>query len=204
MNRESHDVVVIGGGPAGACVATLVAEQGYEVVLLERATEPRFKVGESLIPATYWSLQRLGVLERMASSPFIKKYSVQFVTGSGQATAPFFFRETDPGESSQTWQVLRSEFDQLLLDNAVEKGVDVRRGVTVRDVLLDGERATGVRVARNGGPTEELGARVVVDASGQSAILARKLGLRLHDDRLRNASCFTHYRGARRDEGEAG
>jgi flavin-dependent dehydrogenase len=203
VSRETHDVVVIGGGPAGACVATLVAEKGHDVVLLERSSEPRFKVGESLIPATYWSLERLGVLDRMVESPFTKKYSVQFFTGEGRATAPFFFRETDPGESSQTWQVLRSEFDSMLLDNAAEKGVDVRRGVTVREILLDGERATGVRVARNGGPSENLGARVVVDASGQSALLARKLGLRLYDDRLRNAACFTHFRGARRDEGEA-
>ena len=199
MANERHDVIVIGGGPAGACTATLVAERGHDVVLLERSREPQFKVGESLIPATYWSLRRLGVLDRLKSSRFTKKYSVQFYTDSGKPTAPFFFREIDDSESSQTWQVLRSEFDQMLLENAADKGVDVRRGVTVRDVLLEGRRVTGVRAARNGDPEQELEARVVVDASGQSALLARKLKLRLYDRKLQNASCFTHFRGARRD-----
>ena len=139
-------------------MATLVAEQGHDVLLLERSTGPSFKVGESLIPATYWSLERLGVLERMRRSPFTKKHSVQFFTDSGKATAPFFFREVMDEASAQTWQVLRSEFDQMLLDNATEKGAKVRRGVTVRDVLFEGDRAVGVRAQQEGGE-ETLGGR---------------------------------------------
>ena len=204
MSEQSHDVVVIGGGPAGACAATLAARHGHGVVLLERSTEPRFKIGESLMPATYWTFERLGMLERMRRSPFTRKHSVQFFNRDGKGTKPFFFREIHDHESSQTWQVLRSEFDEMLLDNARESGVDVRRGVTVRDVLFEGERAVGVRLGANGEPTRELAARVVVDASGQSSILARKLDLRLHDPNLRNASCFTHFRGGRRDPGDHG
>jgi flavin-dependent dehydrogenase len=199
---NSHDVIVVGGGPAGACVAALVAEQGHDVLLLERSTEPQFKVGESLIPATFWSLQRLGVLDRMDKSPFTKKHSVQFFTDSGKATAPFFFRETMGEVGSQTWQVRRSEFDQMLLENAEEKGAVIERGTTVKDVLFDGERAVGVRTARANGEVRELAAKVVVDASGQSALLARRLKLRLYDRKLQNSACFTHYRGARRDPGE--
>ncbi|MDX1644180.1 MAG: FAD-dependent oxidoreductase, partial [Thermoanaerobaculia bacterium] len=72
MSEQSHDVVVIGGGPAGACAATLAARHGHGVVLLERSTEPRFKIGESLMPATYWTFERLGMLERMRRSPFTR------------------------------------------------------------------------------------------------------------------------------------
>ena len=197
-----HDVIIIGGGPAGSCVAALVAEQGHDVLLLERSSEPSFKVGESLIPATYWSLERLGVLERMRRSPFVRKHSVQFFTESGKATAPFFFREASDKASAQTWQVLRSEFDQMLLNNAAEKGARVRRGVTVKDVLFEDDRAVGVRAAGADGRAEETGARVVVDASGQSALLSRRLKLRVYDRKLQNGSCFTHYRGAHRDPGE--
>ena len=110
---SQHDVIVIGGGPAGATAATLLARSGRRVLLAERSPAPAFKVGESLMPATYWTFERLGVLERMKQSFFPKKFSVQFVTGDGRASSPFYFFENDEHESSQTWQVLRSDFAYL-------------------------------------------------------------------------------------------
>ncbi|MCZ6727437.1 MAG: NAD(P)/FAD-dependent oxidoreductase [Acidobacteria bacterium] len=199
--EEQYDVIVVGGGPAGATVATLVAEAGHNVLLLERSAEPQFKVGESLMPATYWSLKRLGVLERVRATAFPKKWSVQFFNHEGVGSRPFYFHEFSDEESSQTWQVLRSEFDEILLDNAVEKGVAVQRGVSVRRVLFDGERARGARLRRQDGSQLEVGARVVVDATGQSALLARQLGIRDFEPNLRNVSYYTHYEGARLDDG---
>ena len=131
-----YDVITIGGGPGGAAASTLLAQRGYKVLLLERSRTPRFKIGESLMPATYWTLQRMGVLPRMKASHFPRKYSVQFFNKLGKASAPFYFTETDPSDSSQTWQVLRSEFDALLLDNAREHGVEIQRGALVKDVLM--------------------------------------------------------------------
>jgi len=199
------DAVVIGGGPAGATAATLVAARGHAVLLLEKAPGTRLKVGESLMPATYWTLERLGMLERMRASAFPRKYSVQFFAPDGRASSPFYFFETDPADSSQTWQVLRSDFDGLLLDNAAERGVAVRFGSPVEEVLFEGEgeaaRAVGVRAALDGGPAREIAARVVIDASGQGALLARRLGLRDVDPRLRHAAYWRHFRGARRDPG---
>jgi flavin-dependent dehydrogenase len=241
------DCIVIGGGPAGSTVATLLAQRGRRVVLLERSRVPRFHIGESLMPETYWTFQRLGMLEELKQSSFPRKFSVQFVNDQGRESVPFYFFETNPHESSVTWQVWRADFDRMLLDNARAAGVDVRTEMRVTDVLFDGDRAVGVRVAggdarRGPGPTslqlgsgngnahdtirvtsagdlvggsedpaaatsssdeavEEIQAPVVVDAGGQSSILANRLGLRRFDARLKNAAVWTYYRGARRDPG---
>ena len=130
--RMNLDVVVIGGGPAGSTVSTLSPSTGYRVELFEREHFPRFHIGESLIPETYWVLKRLNMLPKMQQSHFVKKYSVQFVNAAGKLSAPFYFWDNKPHECSQTWQVVRSEFDQMMLDNAREHGVDVHEGVRVR------------------------------------------------------------------------
>src|SRR6266702_386542 len=140
------DVVVIGGGPAGSTASTLIAQHGHKVMLFERERFPRFHIGESLIPETYWVLKRLNMLDKMKGSHFVKKYSVQFVNQHGKLSEPFYFIDHRPHEASQTWQVRRSEFDQLLLTNAREHGVAVHEGARVLDVLFDGQRAVGVRV----------------------------------------------------------
>src|SRR5436190_20484236 len=89
----STDVIVIGGGPAGSTTSTLLAQHGCKVKLFERERFPRFHIGESLIPETYWVLQRLKMLDKLKASHFVKKYSVQFVNGSGKLSAPFYFND---------------------------------------------------------------------------------------------------------------
>src|SRR5438270_13608221 len=168
------DVVVIGGGPAGSTVSTLIAQQGYRVKLYERERFPRFHIGESLIPETYWVFQRLKMLDKMKASPFVKKYSVQFVSATGKVSAPFYFWDNKPHECSQTWQVIRSEFDLLMLQNAEEQGVEVHQATRVLEVLFDGNRAVGARIQKADGSQEEVRARVVVDASGQSTMLQNR------------------------------
>src|SRR5436190_10838964 len=162
-------VVVIGGGPAGSTVSTLIAQNGYRVELFEREKFPRFHIGESLIPQTYWVLKRLDMLPKMKDSHFVKKYSVQFISQHGRLSEPFYFIDHNPHESSQTWQVRRSEFDAMMLANAAEHGVAVHRGVRVLEVLFEGTRAVGVRVQEADGSEREVRAKVVVDASGQSS-----------------------------------
>ncbi|HEY7117087.1 MAG TPA: NAD(P)/FAD-dependent oxidoreductase, partial [Tepidisphaeraceae bacterium] len=243
MNEVQYDVVIIGGGPGGATVGTLLAQAGRSVLVVERGNFPRFHIGESLMPETYWTFQRLGMLDRLKNSDFVRKYSVQFVTATGRESQPFFFDEMNPHECSVTWQVVRSQFDRMMLDNAREKGAHVWSDSNVTDVVFEDSeaddlpRATGVVVRRNAGyrmaavgqevpgapiqgtsvngtlvgsegstnghgETITVRAKVVVDATGTSAMLARKLNLRQPDPKLRKVSYFAHYKGGRRDEGK--
>ena len=200
MQKNDFDVVVIGGGPAGSTVSTLMAQKGLKVGLFEREKFPRFHIGESLIPETYWVLERLNMLPKMERSPFVKKYSVQFVNSNGKLSAPFYFWDNKPHQCSQTWQVVRSEFDYMMLENAREHGVDARDGVHVVDVLFERDRACGVRIQDADG-RRDVRAQVVVDASGQAAMLQNRLKLRLWDPILNKGAIWTYWQGAYRDTG---
>lgn len=195
------DVVVIGGGPAGSTCSTLIAQHGHRVRLFERERFPRFHIGESLIPDTYWVLKRLNMLDKMKNSHFVKKCSVQFVSQRGRLSEPFYFTDHNPHECSETWQVLRSEFDTLMIENAAEHGVDVNQGVRVREILFDGERATGVKVQYEDGSLEQVNAKVVVDASGQSAMIGNKFKMLDKDTDLKKGAVWTYWKGAYRDQG---
>src|ERR1700757_506792 len=200
-NSNSPQVIVIGGGPAGSTASTLIAQQGIKVQLFERERFPRFHIGESLIPETYWVLRRVNMLPKMQRSHFVKKYSVQFVNANGKLSAPFYFWDNKPHECSQTWQVIRSEFDLLMLRNAEEQGVEVHQGTRVLEVLFEGGRAVGVRIQKENGAQEEVRAKVVVDASGQSTMLQNRFKLRLWDPVLNKGAIWTYWQGAYRDSG---
>lgn len=196
------DVIVIGGGPSGSATATLLAQKGLKVQLFEREHFPRFHIGESLIPHTYNVIERLNLLPKMKQSHFTKKYSVQFVSEHGRLSEPFYFTEHDSHERSQTWQVRRSEFDHLLMQNACDHGVEVHEGSRVLEVLFEGDKAIGVRVKIEDGPEQEIFSDVVVDASGQSSLIIDRLNLREWDPVLKKAAVWTYWKGAYRDEGK--
>jgi flavin-dependent dehydrogenase len=200
-NSSDPDVVVIGGGPAGSTCSTILRQHGLTVDLFERETFPRFHIGESLIPMTYHVLKRTGMLDKMKASHFVKKYSVQFINQRGKLSEPFYFIDHKPHESSQTWQVRRSEFDHLNLKNAAEHGVRVHENARVIEVLFEGDRAVGVRVKVGDEPEKVVRAKVVVDASGQSTMLTDRLGLREWDPILKKAAVWTYWKGAVRDTG---
>ena len=201
-----YDAIVIGGGPSGSTTAALLAEYGHKVLLLEREAMPRYHIGESLIPYTWFTLNRLGLVEKMRQSANPKKYSVQFVSITGKVSQPFYFFQTIQHECSVTWQVVRSEFDKMLLDNARDKGAEIRQGVTVRDVLMEGSRVVGVRCDEKDDKdgqrrSVEIRAKVVVDASGRDSLLSRKFNWKDRDKDLNKIAVWTYFRGAKRDPG---
>ena len=199
--QPAYDIAVVGGGPAGATAAAIAAEAGLSVLLIERSAAPTFKVGESLIPGTYNSLKRIGMVEKLSESPFPRKYSVQFFSSSGKPSRPFYFFETRPGDSSVTWQVLREEFDEMMLQNAAEKGAQIARGGRALSLLFQEERAVGVQLKLPDGAEKRVHSKVVIDATGQSALTPRRMKICVPDPKLQKAAVFSHFINAKRDEG---
>ena len=195
------DVLVIGAGPAGTAAAAVLSERGHRVLVLEREKFPRYHIGESLLPFTFYPLQRLGLVEKMRNSQFVKKYSVQFVSSSGKASQPFYFSTRYSDDVAQTWQVLRSEFDQMLVDDARAKGATIVEGVTVTQLLRDGDRVVGVRVKHEDGSTAEYRAPMTLDCSGKESFAAVRNQWRIRDPKLNKVAVWTYYKGAKRDPG---
>ena len=201
MNQAEYDAIVVGGGPAGATAATVLAQHGRRVILLEREHFPRYHIGESLMPYTWHTFDRLGVLDWFEKAACPKKHSVQFVSTSGKVSEPFYFFQTLKHPSATTWQVVRSDFDQMMLTNAAVKGVEVRHGVTVRDVIAEGDRVVGVCADSGDGDRDVLRAKAVIDATGRDTLLASKLGWKRRDPDLSKIAIFTYFKGAKRDPG---
>ena len=196
------DALVIGGGPAGSAAAAILAEYGHRVLVLEREKFPRYHIGESLIPLTYQPLERLGMIPRMKASAFVKKYSVVFISPSGRASQPFyFFNRYDRDSVAQTWQVLRSEFDQMLLDNAMARGAEVMEEITVKELLRENGRVTGVRAQKQSGESVEFRAAMTLDCSGKEAFAAVRHGWRTKDPYLNKVAVWTYYKGSKREPG---
>ena len=144
-NGHPYDAIVVGSGPAGSAAATVLAMNGRRVAVIEREKFPRYHIGESMLPYCYFTLARLGMVEKMQKSHYPKKYSVQFVSENGKASTPFYFHKHLDHPAAQTWQVVRSEFDHLLLNNAREKGAEVFEEKTVLELILEGDAIRGVR-----------------------------------------------------------
>ena len=196
-----YDVIIIGAGPAGSTAAAVLAEQGRKVLVLEKQKFPRYSVGESLLPYCYYPLERIGVLDKIKQAAFVKKYSVQFASVDGRVSQPFYFFQHLDHEASQTWQVWRSDFDHILLDNAVEKGACVMEQTVAKKLLREGDRTIGVEVRTRDGSTRSFHAPITIDCSGRDGFALKRNDWLVRDPKLNKISIWTYYRGGLRDEG---
>jgi flavin-dependent dehydrogenase len=198
---EIWDALVVGGGPGGSTVATVLARAGRRVLLLEKAKFPRFHVGESLLPFNLPLFDRIGVAEKVRAAGYQVKRGAYFWNEATGGVRPVDFATGIDDRHPSAFHVKRAEFDELLLRHAEDSGAEVREETPVDRVIFEDGRAVGV-VARSASGPEEIRARVVVDASGQTALLSRQLGTRRFDPKLKRAGLFAHYEGIRWPDGQ--
>lgn len=201
MIENKYDAVIIGAGPAGSAAAAMLAEYGHNVVVLEKGKFPRYHIGESLLPFTYHPLKRLGLIDKMRASAFTKKYSVQFVAPSGKASQPFYFNDRYDDDIAQTWQVLRSEFDEMLVGDARAKGATVIEEIAVKRLIEEDGRVVGVEAQDKDGARVEYRAPITLDCTGKESFTAVRNGWRIKDPKLNKVAVWTYYKGAKRDKG---
>jgi len=200
-NKNNWDCIVIGGGPAGSSASAVLAEKGRRVVVFEKEKFPRYHIGESMMPLCYFPLQRLGLVEKMKASHYVKKYSVQFVNTNGKLSHPFYFFKYLDHESAMTWQVTRGEFDKMLLDNAKERGAVVQEETQVKELLKENGFVVGVSVQDKKGRLTKHHAPMTIDCSGRDALTVARHGWRERDPYLNKIAIWSYFVGAQRDPG---
>ena len=192
---EFFDVAIVGGGPAGSTAGTLLAKHGWNVAIFEKEKFPRFKIGESLLPGSLRTFERMGVKEKIDRADVIVKYGGKIISACGTRSNRFLFCDAFRCKYPTSYQVERSMFDQLLLDHAAENGCSVSQGINVTDVAFDGDGVTIQTIDR------EIRAKYLIDCSGRNSLVGSRFKLRRNYSHLRKFSLFAHFEGVDREPG---
>ena len=196
VGASDYDALVLGGGPAGSTLATLLAQDGLRVALVERERMPRPHVGESLIPGVLPALDASGALPLVEAAGFTQKYGATYIWGQSRDPWTVKFSEVYPDQAF-AWQVDRAKFDKLLLDHAAAEGVEVRQGVTALGPLGSADQVEGARVRSDDGRDSALAADLTIDATGQDALFGRSFRTREYNTALRHVALYGHWSGGR-------
>jgi len=202
MSDRKTDVLVIGGGPAGTTIASLLSKRGFDVTLLEKDRHPRFHIGESLLPMNVPILERLGVLDQVKSVG-VTKLGADFTVGnSGAEPVTFYFREALGDSPESAFEVRRSEFDHILFKNCIASGVRSLEGMKVHRVEAAGNGSHTVYATDDDGAEHVWETRFLVDASGRDTFLSKTNGWKQPNRKHASAAVFGHFRGVKRRPGE--
>ncbi|MGB0583158.1 MAG: NAD(P)/FAD-dependent oxidoreductase, partial [Limisphaerales bacterium] len=193
---SDYDTIIIGGGPAGATTANLLAKAGQRVLVVEKEKFPRFRIGESLLPHNQPLFDELGVTEALKPFNYPVKKAAHFTLASGEKSIRVVFGDGHFNRQATAMQVERSTFDEVMLKRAEELGADVRHGVAV-NAFRDDYDGVSVTIGN-----ETLTADYLVDASGQANVTGNLSKLREFHPGLKKLSVFSHYEGVKLLEGD--
>jgi len=196
------DVLVIGGGPAGSTAATLLAQKGYQVTLIEKEAHPRFHIGESLLPANLPLFEKLGVADEIKSIGTMK-WAAEFESIYHNRTEVFEFTEAWDKSMPHSYEVERAVFDEILIRNAERKGANVIERCRVSDVFFpEDDDSVVVETKYDDGREQTWSTRFLLDASGRDTFLGNKFKTKKKNKKHNSTAVYGHFTGARRNEGK--
>lgn len=192
-----YDVIVAGGGPAGATTAGYLAKMGYKTLVLEKSRFPRHQVGESLLPSMMPILEDLDLSETIEAENFPKKTGGTFIWGKSKEPWSVLFSTNPFLPHSHAYHVDRARFDKILLDNTARLGAEVREGEGVKSPIVEDGRVVGVISEKEDGSQETYRSKMVIDASGRASVIGRQVTNRTFDPKMKQVAFYAYYNGVK-------
>ena len=200
--KDNIDVLIIGAGPSGCVAASYLHNKGLNVTVIEKSKFPRFVIGESLLPKSMDHFDESGLLECLKDFEFEKKYGARFLKNDLVCNFSFDDKHTDGW--NWTWQVPRSDFDNVLANELIRRGVEILFEHEVIDIEFNDLGYSKTTIQNNGGDVCIIKAKYVIDSSGFGRVLPRLLDLDMPSKLEDRGSIFTHLKDINRPKGNEG
>jgi flavin-dependent dehydrogenase len=199
MKRDIKTIAIIGGGPSGCSLATLLKRKGYKIGVFYLEKRPEIIVGESLVPAIIPFLRKLGIEDEVRSYSTYKPGASVWVSKDEEATSPFSFG--GGGLPPYAYNVPRTKFDKTIFDLALREGVTffnqiakLERVNDTDEIKLSDDTIVSITDYFNGQPD------LIVDASGRSRTVSRLLNISTKEGYRKDVAIFAHLSNAEKIE----